>query len=385
MPLDAPPPRTSRFGSPLVLSRVHWVRPELVVEVKFLTWTQEGLLRQVIYQGLREDKPAAHVRRSPLDGALRHPEPTLAKGKPATHAHRLAVPKENILRLLADAVVPTRDELAAYWRSITNRALNHLGRRPAEARPQRARDDLLPHGSAFPDPPAVHQLRIEKRESGEGTRMWVDDLDGLLGRVEMRVVEIHPWGAKTCWYSTTIQVKASMGLCRRDSLSATRSACPRGVRFLAKNNGRQGLHIMVPIEAEMAWNAAHDYTREIAESLAATAPGKYTTSAAFSARPEKLFIDYLRNGRGTTAIGAYSPRARPGFPVAAPVTWRDLEHKLVLVNTDGPSASAGDAGDQAKITEWLTTTTPCHPKFGMGRSAVCNDFGNNIPQPHRSG
>jgi DNA ligase D-like protein (predicted ligase) len=63
MPLDAPPPRTSRFGSPLVLSRVHWVRPELVAEVKFLTWTEEGLLRQVIYQGLREDKLATNVRR----------------------------------------------------------------------------------------------------------------------------------------------------------------------------------------------------------------------------------------------------------------------------------------------------------------------------------
>ena len=63
MPLEVPPPRTSRFGSPLVLSRVHWVRPELVVEVKFLTWTEEGLLRQVIYQGLREDKLATDVRR----------------------------------------------------------------------------------------------------------------------------------------------------------------------------------------------------------------------------------------------------------------------------------------------------------------------------------
>jgi ATP-dependent DNA ligase len=64
MPLDLPPPRDSRFGSPLVLSRVHWVRPELVVEVKFLTWTEEGLLRQVIYQGLREDKLVTDVTRS---------------------------------------------------------------------------------------------------------------------------------------------------------------------------------------------------------------------------------------------------------------------------------------------------------------------------------
>jgi ATP-dependent DNA ligase len=63
MPLDVTPPRDSRFGSPLVLSRVHWVQPELVAEVKFLTWTDDNLLRQVVYEGLREDKPAAEVRR----------------------------------------------------------------------------------------------------------------------------------------------------------------------------------------------------------------------------------------------------------------------------------------------------------------------------------
>ena len=64
MPLDVPPPRSTRFGSPLVLSRVHWVRPELVAEVKFLIWTDDNLLRQVVYEGLREDKPASEVRRS---------------------------------------------------------------------------------------------------------------------------------------------------------------------------------------------------------------------------------------------------------------------------------------------------------------------------------
>jgi bifunctional non-homologous end joining protein LigD len=73
---------------------------------------------------------------------------------------------------------------------------------------------------------------------------------------------------------------------------------------------------------------AHAYTRGIAERLAATAPDRYITTATLDARPGRLFIDYLRNGRGTTAVGAYSPRARPGFPVAAPVTWRQVEHGL---------------------------------------------------------
>jgi ATP-dependent DNA ligase len=74
MPLDVPPPRTSRFGASLVLSRVHWVRPELVVEVEYLTWTSDSLLRQVVYKGLREDKPAAEVQRPvPLRRRLRWP------------------------------------------------------------------------------------------------------------------------------------------------------------------------------------------------------------------------------------------------------------------------------------------------------------------------
>ena len=75
MPLAAPPPRNSRFGSPLELSRVHWVKPELVVEVKYLAWTGDNLLRQVVYEGLREDKPAAEVRREPPN-----PTPSVAKG-----------------------------------------------------------------------------------------------------------------------------------------------------------------------------------------------------------------------------------------------------------------------------------------------------------------
>jgi DNA ligase D-like protein (predicted ligase) len=83
MPLDVPPPRSGRFGSPLVLTRVHWVRPELVAEVKFLTWTDDNLLRQVVYEGLREDKPAAEVRRP-----VPHPKPAAAGSSAVRSPHR---------------------------------------------------------------------------------------------------------------------------------------------------------------------------------------------------------------------------------------------------------------------------------------------------------
>src|SRR3954467_7897586 len=73
MSLDVPRPRGSRFGSPLILSRVHWVRPEMVVEVTYLTWTDDNLLRQVVFDGVREDKPARDVVRSILNPAKAPP------------------------------------------------------------------------------------------------------------------------------------------------------------------------------------------------------------------------------------------------------------------------------------------------------------------------
>src|SRR3954447_10226021 len=165
MPLAVPPPRDSRFGLPLVLSGVHWVRPELVAEVKYLTWTDENLLRQVIYEGLREDKPAAEVRR-------RAPHPKPAAPKSPTQAakrsrsKRLPVPRENILQLLPDAVVPSRDELCAYWETVADDALAYLGRRPLKL-VRHIKGTTFYHMGPLPEiPRAVSQLRLEKRKGG---------------------------------------------------------------------------------------------------------------------------------------------------------------------------------------------------------------------------
>src|SRR5438067_135202 len=127
MLLDIPPPRTTRFGSPLNLSRVHWVRPELVIEVAFLAWTDEGLLRQVTYQGIREDKPANEVRRAPHPGTQRRLD--TAQPQPV-RSTAWKISKENIQRFLPDAKVPSREELAAYWEGVAGHALKYIGRRP---------------------------------------------------------------------------------------------------------------------------------------------------------------------------------------------------------------------------------------------------------------
>jgi len=326
-----PPPRTSRFGSPLVLSRVHWVRPELVVEVKYLSWTLENLLRQVVYVGLREDKPAGEVQRP-----VPFPKAIASAAMPTRKKAHIGVPRENILQLLPDAVVPSREELAEYWRKVAPHALRYLGNRPLKLVRHVHGTTFYHRGALPPVPSSVHQLRMTKREGGEGVRLWVDSLDGLLGLVELGVVEVHPWGATVDDMerpdTLVFDLDPGEGVEWRfvtDTAFALKDLLAReGLRCWPKLTGGKGIHLMVPIERSMLWDPAHEYARRLAENFIARDRGRYTLSASPSARSGKLFIDYLRNGRGTTAVGAWSPRARPAFPIAAPITWADVRRGI---------------------------------------------------------
>jgi bifunctional non-homologous end joining protein LigD len=191
-------------------------------------------------------------------------------------------------------------------------------------------------GPLPPIPDSVHQLHIEKREGGEGVRVWVDDLAGLIGLVAMDAVELHPWaatiddiehpdrlvfdldpGPSVEWEFVVETAVTLRGLLEQE-----------GHESWPKLSGGKGLHLMVPTAPRLTHDQARLYCRRMAQRLEATAPDRYTTSPAPSQRAQRIYIDYLRNGRGTTAIGAYSPRARQGFPVAAPVTWRDVENGI---------------------------------------------------------
>jgi bifunctional non-homologous end joining protein LigD len=179
----------------------------------------------------------------------------------------------------------------------------------------------------------VHQLRIEKREGGEGVRLWVDDLAGLLGLVKIGVVELHPWAATVDDYEHADQLIFALdpgtGIPWKRTMEAalaTRKLLDQhGLNSWPKLSGGKGLHVMAPLTRKLTHDAAHAYAKRLSQMLAETRPDRYVTVADPARRRERIFIDYLRNGRGTTAIGSYSPRARPGFPIAARVSWRQVE------------------------------------------------------------
>jgi len=256
--------------------------------------------------------------------------------KPGARKRVAGVPAENIQRVLPGAVAPSQEALVAYWRRVAKRALSYLARRPLTLVRHINGVTFFHEGPLPPVPASVHQLRIRKSGGEKGTRLWVDSLDGLLGLVEIGVVEVHPWRATvndidrpdTLVFDLDPGEGVAWSFVVETALNLRELLRSEGHEPWPKLTGGKGLHVMVPISAQMDWSTAKAYTRRLAEKVAATAPDRYTTSAALAKRPGRLFMDYLRNGRGTTAVGAYSPRARAGFPIAAPVTWKQVEQGI---------------------------------------------------------
>jgi bifunctional non-homologous end joining protein LigD len=189
------------------------------------------------------------------------------------------------------------------------------------------------HGITFyhkgplpPIPARVHQLQIEKREGGEGVRVWVDDLDGLLGLVEMDAVELHPWAESVDDIDHPDRLVFDLdpgpgiewAFVTESALQLRAVLEAEGYESWPKLTGGKGVHLMVRIEPSISHDEARVYCRGIAEGIARTAPERYATSPDPKQRTNRIYIDDLRNGRGNTAIGAYSPRAQAGFPIAAP-------------------------------------------------------------------
>ncbi|UCI10696.1 DNA ligase D [Mesorhizobium sp. B1-1-8] len=313
----------SPLSEPIKKPKATWVKPDALAEVQFSGVTDRGILREAVFKGLREDlatipaKPPAASRRR--ESAVGH-----------------GVPRENILQLLPDAVSPSKEELARYWETVADQALPHLARRPLKL-VRHTLGATFFHKGPLPDIPcAVHQLRVQKREGGEGVRVWVDDLAGLLGLVEMDAVELHPWNAtvEDIEHCDRIVLDLDPGqavewdevidtaLALRDILRAA------GLESWPKVTGGKGIHLMAPLETRMTHDKARHLARSLAQCLVDADPDRYLLSAAPSARKGRIFVDYLRNGRGNTAVGAFSPRARPGFPIAHPVSWTQIERGI---------------------------------------------------------
>ena len=303
---------------------VRWVEPRVIAEVDHHGWTSDGLVWHASFRGLRDDKDPREIVREDIE-ATATPSATRAIAG-LTHPDRLLWPADGV----------TKQGLADYYAGVAAWILPHLVGRPLSL--VRCPEGLA--GECFYAKQAWAGLAAAVRRIavGEGhTALALDDLDGLLALVQGSVLEIHPWGSSlkdlerpdrlifdldpgedVAWGSV---IAAALEV--RDRLRSSLK-----LESFVKTTGGKGLHVVVPLVPSMTWSEATSLCKGVAVSMAGDSPDRYVARMAKVARKGKIFVDYLRNARGATAVAAYSTRARPGAAVSTPLDWSELSEAV---------------------------------------------------------
>jgi bifunctional non-homologous end joining protein LigD len=320
--------------------KVRWLKPTLVAEIEFRGWTHGGLLRQASFKGLREDKDARDVIRETQESkreaavalatepkrtkAARsaHVRDSVASDAPLTHPDRIYWPDVGI----------TKEMLASYYAQAWNAMAPHIVGRPLAM--LRCPEGIGPNKCFF-QRHASTAFAMEKVRPvpipGEEAMVAIDDLSGLIALVQAGVLEFHVWGTTADRIDTCDRLVFDFDPGAGIAFDAIKDAAvelrdrlgARGLRSFPKATGGKGLHVVVPIQPA-DWKAAKDVAHAISLEMARDTPGRYVANMAKRHRTGRIFIDYLRNARGATAIAPYSTRARPGAPVAVPLAWDEL-------------------------------------------------------------
>ena len=300
---------------------VHWVEPTLVAEIAFSEWTSDGRLRHPTFRGLREDKPAAEV----------------VEEKPVGAPAKAPVPRANVKLTSPDKVLfpgdgITKRDLASYWEAVADWALPHLEQRPLTLYrcPEGHGAHCFYQKHVGVGVPAVVS-RVTIKEDEDPYAM-VDSLPALLGLVQIGVLELHVWGSRADHLDQPDIIVFDLDPAEDLPWSAVAEAALKlkerlealGLTPFARVTGGKGLHLVVPVLPGPSFAAIKRFSRAVVSEMVRAEPKRYVATMSKSRRGGKVFIDFFRNDRESTAIASYSPRARKGAPVALPIEWDEL-------------------------------------------------------------
>jgi bifunctional non-homologous end joining protein LigD len=327
---------------------VTWVKPELIGEIEFTEWTDEGLLRHPTFQGLREDKAPRQIIReegSPVPrSALKatasdNAESSRQLARHGSPRHHIAgVPISNPDRVLYPEMGLTKLGLAEYYESIAKWILPHVVNRPltlVRCPEGRSKQCFYQKHLSGTRPEAVRGISIREK-GGASEYVVIDDLAGLVSLVQMGVLEFHPWLARADNVEAPdrliFDLDPGEGVRWKAVIDAARELRDRleelGLETFLRTSGGQGLHVVAPLSRRNTWDELKSFARAVADDMVRRNPDGYIATLSKAKRSGRVFIDYLRNQRGATAIASYSTRAREGAPVAAPLAWRELSVRV---------------------------------------------------------
>jgi bifunctional non-homologous end joining protein LigD len=303
----------------------HWLKPKLVAEIAFTEMTNEGTLRHPSYLGLREDKRAEAVVLEKAQHTGNPPEATTSNIKVSNH-DRVIYPETHI----------TKGQLADHYAAVAGIMLPWAGSRPISLVrcPQgRAKKCFFQKHDAGSFGDHVHHVIIAEKDGHQEPYLYVDDADGLVTCVQMGTIEFHGWGARIEDVEKADRLVFDLDPDEGLDFEAVRTAAFHfrdilqqiGLATFPMITGGKGVHVIAPLVPRAEWPEVKDFAHRLAQAVAQSDPENFTAALPKAQRKGRIFVDYLRNQRGATAIMPYSARARPGAPVAAPISWKEME------------------------------------------------------------
>jgi bifunctional non-homologous end joining protein LigD len=341
----------SGAGAPRRAGNLHWARPELVAEIEFAGFTGDGNVRQGAFKGLRADKPADEVEAevpAPVESVeLAEPKPAAARTKaapakaapPVVMGVLISSPDKALWPHAAGDETPvTKLDLARYFEAVGRWMLPHIKGRPC---------------SIIRIPDGIGGEQFFQRHAGKGSSsllsqvevagdhapyLQVDRIEALAALAQIGAVEIHPWNCQPDRPEIpgrlVFDLDPGPEVAFETVIAAAREVRDRleelGLVSFCKTTGGKGLHVVTPLkpDAKVDWPGAKAFAQKVCQQMADEAPDRYVVNMAKKLRTGKIFLDYLRNDRLSTAVAPLSPRAREGATVSMPLTWSQVKAGL---------------------------------------------------------
>jgi bifunctional non-homologous end joining protein LigD len=326
-------PRGDRKGA-------HWIEPKLVAEINFSEFTDDGILRHPSFIALREDKPASEV----VVEEPKHLKPTEKKktarkskkqGGHATPAD-FGIEISNPDRVIYPKDGVTKGELADYYATIEPLIMVDVAKRPMtlirfpQGTAEKGFFQKHDKGTFGPD---VKQIPIKESDGSTEDYLYFDDIKGLLACVQMGTIEFHGWGSKVkkveypdrLVFDLDPDVGLDFGNVKEAAALLRELLKGLGLESFPLLSGGKGIHVVVPLDASKDWPVVKDFAERFSRAIAEAEPRMFTANIRKEQRKGRIFLDWLRNQRGATAVMPYSARGREGAPVAAPISWDELD------------------------------------------------------------
>ena len=319
--------------------KIVWLEPELVAEIKFAEWTKENLLRQASFKGLRTDKAPKEIKKEKAEDDIQ-PKSSDDEVENQVEVNTNTIMVKGIKisnpdKVIFEDPVITKADVAQYYEKISERMLPYVSNR------------IL---SIVRCPKGVSQTCFFKKHPGPGSKgtisipivtgsgethdyFYIENVTGLISEVQMGTLEFHTWGSRVddlerpdvMVFDLDPDEEMELSRIRQGAQDIRSILTELSLNSYLKTSGGKGYHVVVPFRPYATWNTFYEFARRVAEVMEHKWPDRYTSNVRKSKRSDKIFIDWIRNGRGATSIAPYSIRARRGARVSMPIAWDELD------------------------------------------------------------